>query len=67
MEVWKTYQEENKGRFLNELIELLSIPSVSADPKFADDVFENLSGINISFGNFLIIYESETIFLFYNS
>jgi acetylornithine deacetylase/succinyl-diaminopimelate desuccinylase-like protein len=40
MEVWKTYQEENKGRFLNELIELLSIPSVSADPKFADDVFE---------------------------
>ena len=34
---------------------------------FADDAFENLSGINISFGNFLIISESETIFLFSNS
>jgi acetylornithine deacetylase/succinyl-diaminopimelate desuccinylase-like protein len=40
MEAWKAYQDDNKNRFLNELIELLSIPSVSADPKFADDVFE---------------------------
>ena len=29
----------NKDRFLNELIDLLKIPSVSADPKFKDDVF----------------------------
>src|SRR3954468_24236205 len=29
----------NKDRFLNELLELLRIPSVSADPKFKDDVF----------------------------
>ncbi len=28
----------NKDRFLNELLELLRIPSVSADPKFKDDV-----------------------------
>ena len=30
---------QNKDRFLNELMELLRIPSVSADPKFKDDVF----------------------------
>jgi acetylornithine deacetylase/succinyl-diaminopimelate desuccinylase-like protein len=28
----------NKDRFLNELLDLLRIPSVSADPKFKDDV-----------------------------
>jgi len=35
-----TYIEEHKDRFLNELLDLLKIPSVSADPKFSDDVFE---------------------------
>src|SRR6187431_929859 len=30
MQVWKEYQEKNKERFLNELLELLRIPSVSA-------------------------------------
>lgn len=30
----------NKDRFLNELLDLLRIPSVSADPKFKDDVFK---------------------------
>ncbi|MFC5626375.1 dipeptidase [Algoriphagus winogradskyi] len=30
---------DNKDRFLNELLDLLRIPSVSADPKFKDDVF----------------------------
>ncbi|WP_234736183.1 dipeptidase [Tellurirhabdus bombi] len=34
----QTYLEQNKERFLNELLELLRIPSVSADPKFKDDV-----------------------------
>ena len=29
----------NKDRFLNELLDLLRIPSVSADPKFKNDVF----------------------------
>ncbi len=29
----------NKERFLNELLDLLRIPSVSADPKFKEDVF----------------------------
>lgn len=32
------YLEENKERFLNELIDLLKIPSVSADPAYAKDV-----------------------------
>lgn len=35
----KTYIQENKERFLNELFDLLRIPSVSADPKFKNDVF----------------------------
>lgn len=32
------YLEQNKERFLTELLHLLRIPSVSADPKFKDDV-----------------------------
>jgi len=32
------YLSENKQRFLDELFELLRIPSVSADPKFQEDV-----------------------------
>ena len=32
------YLEENKQRFLDELFELLRIPSVSADSKYKDDV-----------------------------
>ncbi|MBA3648392.1 MAG: dipeptidase [Chitinophagales bacterium] len=34
------YLNLNKDRFLSELFEMLRIPSVSADPKFSDDVFE---------------------------
>ena len=30
--------DDNKERFINELFELLRLPSVSADPKFTDDV-----------------------------
>ncbi|TYZ07063.1 dipeptidase [Hymenobacter lutimineralis] len=33
-----TYLEENKDRFLSELLDWLRIPSVSADPKFHGDV-----------------------------
>ncbi|WP_350290238.1 dipeptidase [uncultured Croceitalea sp.] len=34
----KNYISENKERFLNELIELLKIPSISADPAYSKDV-----------------------------
>ncbi len=34
------YIQENKNKFLNELIELLKIPSVSADPKYKNDVLK---------------------------
>jgi len=30
MQVWKEYQQKSKDRFLDELLELLRIPSVSA-------------------------------------
>jgi acetylornithine deacetylase/succinyl-diaminopimelate desuccinylase-like protein len=36
----KKYIASNKDRFLEELLELLRIPSVSADPKFKEDVFK---------------------------
>ena len=34
----KEYIEANRPRFLNELLELVRVPSVSAEPKFTDDV-----------------------------
>ena len=36
----KEYLKEHKDRFLNELIELLKIPSVSADSAFSQDVLD---------------------------
>jgi acetylornithine deacetylase/succinyl-diaminopimelate desuccinylase-like protein len=38
MQAWKEYQEKNKDRFLNELLELLRIPSVSANSEHKDDM-----------------------------
>lgn len=38
MDETQRFIEENKDRFLNELIELLKIPSVSADPAYNQDV-----------------------------
>ncbi|EOR96736.1 Catalyzes the cleavage of p-aminobenzoyl-glutamate to p-aminobenzoate and glutamate, subunit A [Arcticibacter svalbardensis MN12-7] len=36
----KQYVEENKQRFLNELVELLKFPSISADPQYKNDVLK---------------------------
>ena len=36
----KKYIENNKERFISELIELLKIPSISADPNFKKDVLD---------------------------
>jgi acetylornithine deacetylase/succinyl-diaminopimelate desuccinylase-like protein len=38
MKAWKDYQLANKDRFLNELLELLRIPSVSARSENKDDM-----------------------------
>ena len=38
MQVWKEYQEKNKDRFLEELLELLRIPSVSAKAEHKPDM-----------------------------
>ena len=38
MQAWKDYQEKNKDRFLNELLELLCIPSVSARSEHKEDM-----------------------------
>ena len=38
IQVWKDYQEKNKDRFLNELLELLRIPSVSAKSENKEDM-----------------------------
>src|SRR5687767_9726371 len=38
MQAWKEYQEKNKDRFLDELLELLRIPSVSANSAHKEDM-----------------------------
>jgi acetylornithine deacetylase/succinyl-diaminopimelate desuccinylase-like protein len=38
MQAWKDYQEKNKDRFLDELLELLRIPSVSANSDHKKDM-----------------------------
>lgn len=38
MQAWKEYQEKNKDRFLNELLDMLRIPSVSANSEHKEDM-----------------------------
>src|SRR5690554_4875745 len=40
MENINNYIQENKDRFINELVELLKIPSISADSAYKDDVLK---------------------------
>ncbi|WP_462222617.1 dipeptidase [Ferruginibacter sp.] len=40
MQAWKDYQAQNKDRFLNELLELLRIPSVSAKSEHKTDMIK---------------------------
>jgi len=40
-----SYITANKDRFLNELLDLLRIPSVSADPKYKADVFKTADAV----------------------
>ena len=40
MQTWKDYQGKNKDRFLEELLELLRIPSISAKTEHKDDLIK---------------------------
>ena len=40
MQVWNDYQNSHRERFLNELLELLRIPSVSARSEHKDDMIK---------------------------
>lgn len=40
MQAWKDYQEKNKERFLNEMLDLLRIPSVSAKSEHKTDMLK---------------------------
>lgn len=48
MENISSYIQEHKNRFLNELLELLKIPSVSADSSFSKDVLDAAAKIKES-------------------
>lgn len=45
MEATQKYIQENKSNFLAELVELLKIPSVSADPAFSEDVHKTAASV----------------------
>ncbi len=45
MNTLKDYIQKNKDRLINELIELLKIPSVSADPKYKNDIIKTAEAI----------------------
>lgn len=48
MENIKQYVQANKDRFIDELLNLLRLPSVSADPAYAQDVLNTAEAIKIS-------------------
>ena len=44
----KQYIQDNKQRFIDELIELLKMPSISADAAYAQDIIKTAAAIKIS-------------------
>jgi len=48
MENLKSYVQEHKDRFINELIDLLKIPSISADAAYSQDVINTAESIKES-------------------
>ena len=46
MQGTQSFIEKNKERFLNELIDILKIPSVSADPSFSNDVHKTAAEVS---------------------
>ena len=51
MEYINKYIEDNKDRFINELIELLKIPSISADPSYKKDVLNCANAVSAALKN----------------
>ncbi len=51
MEKTQSYIENNKDKFLNELLEMLKIPSISADSKYAGDVAKCADWVADNFKN----------------
>ena len=49
MQVWKEYQQQHKERFLNELLDLLKIPSVSARSEHKQDMINCAEAVKKSF------------------
>ncbi len=47
-QTWKDYQEKNKDRFLNEMMDLLRIPSVSAKSEHKDDMLKCAEAVKAS-------------------
>lgn len=45
METINAYIDQHKDRFINELIELLKLPSVSADSAFSQDVLNTAEAV----------------------
>ena len=48
MDTIKDYISANKERFLEELVELLKIPSISADPAYAKEVIRTAEAVEKS-------------------
>lgn len=48
MSVVKSYIDQNKDRFIHELIELLKIPSISADKAYKNDVLRTARSVKTS-------------------
>ena len=63
MQVWKEYQETHKERFLNELLDLLRIPSVSAKTENNQDMITCAEAVKKSFldagADHATIYKTE--------
>ena len=51
MQEWKEYQEKNRERFLNEMMELLRIPSVSAKSEHKADMIKCAEAVKQTFLN----------------
>jgi acetylornithine deacetylase/succinyl-diaminopimelate desuccinylase-like protein len=44
----QSYISEHKDRFINELIELLKTPSISADPAYKNDVLKTADAVKLA-------------------